>query len=115
MSIITKPNNIQKGVTATLTLSKSALAQLPMVAADAYFQDMQNWFRVSVIYKSSTGRQYETVEFDAQQQTPTGNFLVSGRALDQFQVLSVEIIDFDGGILRIPRAVLNTGDFDIQL
>lgn len=115
MAILTKPQNIQKGVQATFSLSKQELLQLPMVSGDDYFSDSGNWFRVNVVFKSSTGRQYETVEFDATQSTPTGKFLVSPKAKSTFQVLSVEILDFDGGVLVIPRSELNTSDFDVEI
>jgi len=115
MAIITKPSPILKGTPNTFSLSKSELLQNSLVSADAYFSDSLNWFRVNVVYKSSTVRQYETVEFDCSQEIPQGTFLVSDKARANFQVLSVEIIDFDGGILRIPRSELNTSDFDIEL
>jgi hypothetical protein len=115
MAILTKPATITKGSPATFSLSKSELAQHPLVVADSYFSDSLNWFRVNVVFKSSTGRQYETVEFDASQANPTGIFLISDKAKSNFEVLSVEILDFDGGILRIGREDLTTADFDINL
>lgn len=114
MAIITKPN-IVKGEEAIFSLSKSELSQHPLVIADQYLSDTSNWFRVNIVYKSSTGRQYEIVEFDALQNIPTGKFLVSIGAKDSFQVLTIEILDFDGGILKIPRSELNVADFDLTI
>jgi hypothetical protein len=114
MSIITKPSII-KGVSAQFTLNKGMLADHPMVLADQYFQDTGNWYRVNIIYKSSPGSQYEIVEFDAKQSTPTGKFLVSEKARDLFQVEKIVILDFDGGYLEILRSSLTAEDLDVQL
>lgn len=114
MSIITKPS-ILKGVPAQFTLNKSQLLLNPLVAADSYFSDSQNWYRVNLVYKSAVGGQYEIVEFDATQTNPTGNFLISEKARDSFEILKVKIIDFDGGFLEIPRSSLNVTNFDISL
>jgi|LakMenEpi03Aug12_release.lakeMendotaPanAssembly.Ray.scaffolds.fasta_scaffold747180_2 hypothetical protein len=115
MSIITKPSSIQKGVPASFSLSKSALAAHPEVVADDYFLDMENWSEVMVVYKSSVGKQYESVEFNATLSNPTASFLVSTHAKDVFEVQLINIIDFDGGILTIYRASLTTSEFDVNL
>jgi hypothetical protein len=112
MSIITKPN-VSKGISAQFSLNKSELLQHPLVESDEYFSNSLNWCRVNVIYKSSEGSQYEIVEFDASQTIPSGSFLVSEKARDEFQVVKVKILDFDGGFLEIPRSQLDSEDFDI--
>lgn len=114
MSILTKPN-VSKGVSAQFSLNKSELLQHPLVENDAYFSDSLNWYRVNIVYKSSEGSQYEIVEFDASQSVPVGSFLVSDKARDEFQVIKIKILDFDGGFLEIPRSQLNSEDFDISL
>ena len=113
MSILTKPS-ITKGVSAQFTLSKSELLQHPLIQADSYFSEPLNWYRVNVIYKSAEGSQYEIVEFDGTQSNPTGNFLVSEKARDVFQVLKIKVLDFDGGFLEIPRSQLDFEDFDLS-
>lgn len=115
MSIITKPGSIVKGVSATFTLDKSALAALSAVQNDPYFVDSSNWHRIHVVFKSNPGSQYEVVEFDATQSSPSGHFLISQKARDIFQVQYMEIFDFDGGVLKIPRSSLVTSEFDIDL
>jgi hypothetical protein len=115
MAIITKPGSITKGTPATFTLNKSELLAVASVQADAYFSNSSNWNRVSVIYNSNPGSQYEIVEFNATGASPTGVFSVSDKARDIFEVQSVIIIDFDGGIFTVPRSELNTADFDIDL
>ena len=115
MAIITKPGSITKGTPATFTLNKSQLLSSAPVQADSYFNDSSNWSRVSVVYKSNPGKQYEIVEFDPSQATPTGLFSISEKARDVFQVQSVQIFDFDGGVLDIYRSQLTTADFDIDL
>jgi hypothetical protein len=116
MSVITKPTNIQKGVSAQFTLSKSDFLNIVLnFTDDSYFADTGNWFRVNFKYKSSPGNQYEIVEFDGQQAEPVANFLVSPTALDTFLLLSVDILDFDGGILRIPRSYFTQQAFDSDI
>jgi hypothetical protein len=113
MSIITKPASIQKGEVAEFTLTRSDLLTIVSnFTDDAYFEDTGNWFRVNFKYKSSPGNQYEIVEFDGQQSTPVGKFLVSTTALDTFKLLSVDILDFDGGSIRIPRSYFTQLSFD---
>lgn len=114
MSIITKPS-ITKGVSAQFTLSKSELLQHPLIQADNYFSNPLNWYRVNVVYKSSEGSQYEIVEFDGTQSNPVGNFLISEKARDVFQVLKIKVLDFDGGFLEIPRSSLISAEWDIDL
>lgn len=114
MSIITKPS-IVKGTPAQFTLNKVQLLANSVVAADSYFSDSQNWYRVNLVYKSTVGGQYEIVEFDATQSSPTGNFLISEKARDSFEILKIKIIDFDGGFLEIPRSSLTSADFDIAV
>lgn len=115
MAIITKPvGGVLKGVPATFTLSKVELLAVPMVAADSYFSDSDNWNKVILKYKSSEGKQYEIVEFNATQSSPTGTFSVSEKARDEFEIQTLEIIDFDGGIFIVPRGVLTTAEFDID-
>jgi hypothetical protein len=114
MSILTKPN-ITKGIQAQFTLSRTELSSHPLIQADLYFQNTDNWYRVNVVYKSSPGSQYEIVEFDATLSNSTGKFLVSEKARDLFQVEKVVILDFDGGYLEIPRSSLEVEDWDIEL
>jgi hypothetical protein len=115
MAIITKPvGGVLKGVPATFTLSKVELLAVPMVAADSYFSDSDNWNKVILKYKSSEGKQYEVVEFNATLSSPTGTFSVSEKARDEFEIQTLEIIDFDGGIFIVPRGALTVAEFDID-
>lgn len=112
MSILTKPS-VSKGVVAQFTLNKIALLSHPAVSSDAYFSEPLNWYRVNAVYRSSEGSQYEIVEFDASQETPSGKFLVSEKARDEFQIQKLQIMDFDGGFLEIQRSQLNPQEWDI--
>jgi hypothetical protein len=114
MSILTKPQ-VAKGTPAQFTISKSGLLLHPSVAGDSYFSDSQNWYRVNAVYKSAVGSQYEIVEFDASQASPTGTFLVSEKARDSFQIQKLQILDFDGGFLEIPRSSLVSSEWDVVL
>jgi len=113
MSIITKPQTIQKGAPATFTLSKVNLATHPLIVADDYFNNAQNWSKIIITYKSTVGSQYELVEFDATSPVLEGVFLASDKARDSFEVQHIEIVDFDGGIFTINRADLTVTDFDL--
>jgi hypothetical protein len=114
MSIITK-SGVTKGTPSQFTLNKLNLSEHAIVQDDSYFSNLSNWYRVNIIYKSAVGSQYEIVEFDATQESPTGTFLISEKARDEFQVLKIKILDFDGGFLEIPRSSLDSASFDINL
>lgn len=114
MAIITKPATLTKGTPMSFSLEKSELAALNEVSSDAYYSDMQNWQSVLVKYKSSNGNQYEVLKFNASDANPTANFNVSARALDLFEVQTIQIVDFDGGIFTIGRGSLTTADFDVD-
>jgi len=116
MAIITKPaGGILKGVPASISLSKSELSALPLIIADSYFSNASNWNKVILKYRSSSGKQYETVQFDATLSSPTGNFLVSIKARDAFEIQTIEIHDFDNDIFIVPRSALNVADFDVGI
>lgn len=114
MPIITKPATIEKNVSASISLDKSALAAVTSVAADSYFSDSANWSRVHIYYKSSVGNQREMLRFDATQASPSTNFLVSEKARDIFQVEKILILDFDNGSFEVPRSQLTVAEFDID-
>jgi hypothetical protein len=113
MSILTK-SNIEKGTVATFSINKSQLLIHPIIANDEYFSDSLNWNRINLVYKSSEGSQYEVVEFNATQESPTGTFLVSENARNDFHIQKIQIIDFDGGFLEIPRSEVQASEFDIS-
>ena len=112
MAILTKPT-ISKGQANEFDLSKSDLAAVSKVVNDSYFSDQANWSKVIVEYKSAEGNQHEMVIFDASEASPKGNFEVSEKARDSFEVQSVKIMDFDGGYLKLGRGDLTVEDFDI--
>jgi len=114
MAIITKPASMTKGTPMSFSLNKSELASLNEVSSNTYYSDMQNWQSILVKYKSSGGNQYEVLKFDTSNEVPTSNFSVSARALDLFEVQTIQIVDFDGGILTIGRGSLTTSDFDVD-
>ena len=114
MAILTKPT-ISKGQANEFDLSKSDLAAVSKVVNDSYFSDQTNWSKVIVEYKSAEGNQHEMVIFDASEASPKGNFEVSEKARDSWEVQSVKIMDFDGGYLKLGRGDLTVADFDIAL
>ena len=114
MAIITKPANVEKNSPATFTLSKSELVALSVVQENEYFSDTANWSKVILNYKSSDRNQFHIVTFDATQESPTGVFFASEKASDVFEIISINIVDFDNGIFRIAPTELVTDDFKID-
>ena len=114
MAIITKPT-ISKGQANEIDLSKSDLAAVSKVVNDSYFSNQTNWSKVIIEYKSAEGNQHEMIIFDATGDSPKGNFEVSEKARDSWEVQSVKIMDFDGGYLNLGRGDLTVADFDIAL
>jgi hypothetical protein len=111
MPILTK-STVSKGSPSSFALDKSLLASL---ASDAYFQDPSNWSRVVLAYRSSVGGQKEKVIFDATEAAPSSSFLVSDKARDSFEIVSIIIYDFDKGYHEIPRSSLTPAEFDVAL
>ena len=115
MAIITKPSTITKGEVASIELNKSELASVASVAADEYYSDSSNWSKVILNYKSEEINQFHVVTFDATQSSPSSSFLASERAWDVFQILSIDIIDFDNGFFRIDASELVASEFEIDM
>ena len=109
MAIITK-GAVNKNQVSIFQLNKG---DLELIVEDPYFSDPTNWKRVRVCYTSSEGNQREVVVFDATEEVPTGEFLVSDKARDEFLVRKIVIEDFDGGSLDIFRDELNEAEFDV--
>lgn len=114
MPILTKAS-ITKGTPAVFTLDKTELSIHAAVVADAYFSDMANWKYVSVTYKGSSSIQNKIVLFDISTNQLTAPFKTSLFAEDIFLVDGVTIHDFDGGKLLLPRSLLMTTEFDIDM
>lgn len=114
MPIIGKPVEILKNQDNIFTLDKVALGNESKVSSDPYFSDQANWKKVFVAYLTDVGNQVEFVDFDATLGSPTGNFRVSDKARDLWQVDALIIQDFDGGYLRFERSELTTAEFDVD-
>ena len=114
MPIITKPSPLEKDATGIFSLDKTALAIHPTVVASAHFSSPNVWDKIILKYKSETLGQFESVEFDASQSSPEGQFFVSATAEDVFEVEKITIIDKDGAILLIKREDLTVAEFDID-
>lgn len=108
-------NSITKGTSATFTLSKAQLLLIPSVAGSAYYSNSANWKTVILNYRSSTLNQPERVRFDAQLATPTAVFQVAASALDIFQINTISIVDFQGGIFKVQRSELTVAEFDVDM
>lgn len=102
MTILAKPNSVDKGTPALFTLDKAALASLSIIDADDYFRDTNNWDKIRIIYKNSYGGKEEVV-FDAANLHPTAEFNLTLRGRGVFDFSSIYIEDFDGGYLLINK------------
>jgi hypothetical protein len=118
MAILTKPA-VTKGAAASFTLTKADLAAVSSVAADTYYSDVSNWKLVRMMYRSVEGNQREVVLFDVSQvgATAAGQFSVSDKARNLFEIAKIVIEDFDGGMFQVERAELADPEtnFDISL
>jgi hypothetical protein len=115
MAIISKPNPVLKGQDNLFTLFKSELVNNFVVSSDVYFSDFSNWMSVNLNYQSTEGNQKKVVTFTHTDNFAPSSFYASPRARDSFSIMFIEIVDFDGEILVIPRSALNTLELDINL
>ena len=115
MAIISKPNPVLKGQDNLFTLFKSELVNNFVVSSDVYFSDFSNWMSVNLNYQSTEGNQKKVVTFTHTDNFAPSSFYASPRARDSFSIMFIEIVDFDGEILVIPRNALNTLQLDIDL
>lgn len=115
MAIISKPNPMLKGQDNLLTLFKSQLVNNFVVSSNVYFSDFSNWMSVNLNYQSTEGNQKKVVTFTHVDDFAPSSFYASPRARDSFSIMFIEIVDFDGEILTIPRSALNTIELDIDL
>lgn len=102
--MITKPANIYRGISANFELDIAALKLRPAVANDGYFSDSANWQCVTVTYKSTVRKQYETIRFSALGSFADAKFLISEKSVGNFSMENVVIYDFDGGKLVLRRS-----------
>lgn len=115
MAIISKPNPILKGVDNEFTLFKGELVNNFIVSSDLHFSNYNNWMLVLLNYQSSEGNQKKIVSFTNSDDFAPAIFFASNRARDAFTIINIQIVDFDGDILEIPRSALNTLQLDIVL
>lgn len=104
MSILTKPS-ITKGTSATLTLDKASLAA---IITNTNFQDTSSWKLVQLFYRSSTGNQKKTVNFDATEASPQASISFSLKAKDSFYIEKILVHDLDGDRCPIYRSSVAT-------
>lgn len=117
MAIVTYQTAPAKDASTTVSLNKTELSQLSVVAADLIFSDTANWRKVEISYGSSVGNQRKILTFDAEQASPTAQLVISDKARDEFEVKKITIIDFDSGYIVVSRADIPTAsaDFDFSL
>ena len=106
--------NITKGVPAQFTIDKNELANL--VPSESYFKISSNWKQIILNYRSSgSHKQNVFVRMDATLSSPVGDFKISAKAQNHFEIIYISIYDFDGGKFIIRRDLLPTAYFDISL
>jgi hypothetical protein len=113
MPLLTFSGTPEKGVSSTISLSKSILANLSRVTNDPYYSDTANWSTVTALFRSNEiSAQRSLVLFDASATTPTSSFFVSDKAAGDFLIDKIIIKDFDGGYFSLSRSDLGEIDFD---
>jgi hypothetical protein len=81
----------------TCEVTVAALESKITALGDSYFGDSANWSSIQVQYRSTTGRQKETVSMDVVLPTSSGVFRVSAKARQEGWVISsIRVYDFDG-------------------
>lgn len=108
MTVLIKPQLIERGKPIQLTLVQSDL--IPLIS-DEYFKDQTIWSRVDLVYKSTVGTQVKTVPFI--QPNSIGYLTLSAKSMESFTIFKVVINDFDGGTVTIGRSNLPVGFMDI--
>lgn len=112
MAILTKAQ-VSKGTSSIFSISKNDL--LALIPSGNYFEDIANWSKIMLHYQSSDKSQNIVVAMDASIENPNGKFIISETALDNFEIVFVILLDFDGGRLEIPRSSLPTSEFDVSI
>lgn len=112
MAIITKPQTIVKNQNNSFTLIKDDILDLTLndvsIFAGSKFADSTTWKTVRLKYRSLTTKEYEVVEFNAQQVSPSGIFFVSEDADNDFKVVNITIANFDNATFVINRDLLDS-------
>jgi hypothetical protein len=113
--MITKSQNMTKGIKYPVYLSKEELHALPVIQDDSYFKNILNWKSVVITYKADT--QLEAILFPVtSEEELLSEFHVSPYAQINFQMVRLTIYDFDGGHFDISRDdIPSPEDFDIIL
>jgi hypothetical protein len=112
MAIITKPETIVKNQNNSFTLIKDDILDLTLndvsIFTGSKFADSTTWKTVRLKYRSLTTKEYEVVEFNAQQVSPSGIFFVSEDADNDFKVVNITIANFDNATFVINRDLLDS-------
>jgi hypothetical protein len=112
MAIITKPQTIVKNQNNSFTLIKDDILDLTLndvsIFTGSKFADSTTWKTVRLKYRSLTTKEYEVVEFNAQQVSPSGIFFVSEDADNDFKVVNITIANFDNATFVINRDLLDS-------
>jgi hypothetical protein len=110
MGLLTnKPSSIAKGSSQELSLSSGAQTTIAGMVNDSYLSDTSNWQRVVFYY--TAGLQKVPVIFNLS--TNKGKFKISDKArTGAWELLKIEINDFDGGQFIIMRGSLAAASDD---
>jgi hypothetical protein len=95
MTLLLRPNSVQKNVAATFTIDFDELAALPKVPA-GYYKNTNNWKEVTIKVKHSASGQRKDIRYEVP--STAGTLLTSDTArAGVWGILSIMIRDFDRG------------------
>jgi hypothetical protein len=101
-----------KGSTSVATLNKSAAVAL--AGSDTYWSEQNNIKTVIVTFKSTTGNQKRTLEFDFTVASPTDDLVFPLRSRDDFTIIKVLLLDYLDDKLSISNPGLVDDDISLS-
>ena len=114
MSLLNNLNSAAKGASVTITLDKSALFALGVVAANADFAAQTDTVSLEVIFRSSVGGQVKKMFFDLTQSVPSAELYFSSYASDMFTVQKMILRSADEAVLVVTGNGIPSG-LDVNL
>jgi hypothetical protein len=103
MKILTKHSECFVGQTVLVSINKEALALIPTIIEDKYFQDVSNWQDMYLVYTNENKKGKAMVVMDARRETPSGFIDFTGVAGETYKLESLFIVGADKTILTVAR------------
>lgn len=110
MALLNNLGAAAKGSSITVTLDKSALFAIPMVAVDADFSVQAEVVSAEVVLKSTGSHQRKKMFFDLSQSSPSAELAFSTYAKDSFVLSKIILRTVDGAMMIITGSALPSGN-----